>query len=353
VLHPSEDQIRQFAYELWEKRGQGHGFAVADWLMARQALTLPLNYDLLLRAPFIHDRKIVLRDQEQKCRFCGNCKPQATFRNVAHAVPELLGNKAIVAEYECDRCNEDFGKRLENDLGNMTSPLRVVTHVRGKSGPPTYKSRSKKSRIETIDDVTRVNVGDGDNLVNVDREKGEVTLYLRSHVFSPLMVLKALTKIALMLMPEEEFQYFPNAVAWISNIGSNHVPYAPANCFCGFTPGPFPKDFGSAWLFRRKGDAHCVPYMMLVLQVANMTFQIPVPFCNRDFQLAGKRAQVPFFPSGLWRGYDFGEPTFDTIDLASTNPTTKEYPVVFQTQNMVYHPPPPQTQTPADRSMNA
>jgi hypothetical protein len=50
-----------------------------------------------------------------------------------------LGNKSVESTYECDACNEIFGKGIENDLGNWSKPMRTLARIRGKSGVPTIK----------------------------------------------------------------------------------------------------------------------------------------------------------------------------------------------------------------------
>jgi hypothetical protein len=46
--------------------------------------------------------KIMLGDKKKRvCRFCGKSPPDVTFKKVAHAIPELLGNKSIESAYEC------------------------------------------------------------------------------------------------------------------------------------------------------------------------------------------------------------------------------------------------------------
>jgi hypothetical protein len=43
------------------------------------------------------------------CRFCNNTRANVTFKNIAHAISESLGNKKIILNEECDECNAEFG----------------------------------------------------------------------------------------------------------------------------------------------------------------------------------------------------------------------------------------------------
>jgi hypothetical protein len=50
------------------------------------------NYDILGRWLVQPGHKITLGDKSKRvCRFCGKQAPEATFKNVAHAIPGLLG----------------------------------------------------------------------------------------------------------------------------------------------------------------------------------------------------------------------------------------------------------------------
>jgi hypothetical protein len=83
-------------------------------------------------------KKVILRSSDSGvCRFCGRSTPEVTFKEVAHAIPESLGNKSLTTEYKCDACNRFFGKGIENDFGNWSKPQRTVSRIRGKKGVPT------------------------------------------------------------------------------------------------------------------------------------------------------------------------------------------------------------------------
>jgi hypothetical protein len=68
--------------------------------------------------------KLGSRDH-RRCRFCGKSKPDVTFRQVTHALPEAIGNKSITIFYECDSCNQKFGAGIETEFGKWSKPLRT------------------------------------------------------------------------------------------------------------------------------------------------------------------------------------------------------------------------------------
>jgi HNH endonuclease len=73
-----------------------------------------------------HTKEAVGEPDKSKrvCRFCGRKQPDVTFKNVAHAISESLGNKKIILYEECDECNARFGyafffKSLQDGSGLM------------------------------------------------------------------------------------------------------------------------------------------------------------------------------------------------------------------------------------------
>ena len=97
------------------------------------------------------NESVLGKNETQRCRFCGGCSPEASFRQKAHAIPEALGNKTLFTSYECDICNQMFGRGIENDLGNWSKPMRTLSLISGKSGIPTLKGKSPKEwRVEGI-----------------------------------------------------------------------------------------------------------------------------------------------------------------------------------------------------------
>ena len=97
---------------------------------------------------FHPERKPALREKSQrKCRFCGKSVPQVTFKNVAHLMPEFMGNNNIISDFECDSCNTLFG-RYGSDLANFIGLSRTLSFSKGKEGIPKYKSPDKNLIIE-------------------------------------------------------------------------------------------------------------------------------------------------------------------------------------------------------------
>src|SRR6202040_296678 len=93
------------------------------------------NYTNLMFRGLGGNKQIILGGKPFKCRYCRGEPPERTFKNTAHAVSELLGNKVMKSLDECDWCNERFSG-FEDDLAKMTLPSRSIGGVVGKNGVP-------------------------------------------------------------------------------------------------------------------------------------------------------------------------------------------------------------------------
>lgn len=233
------------------------------------------NYDVLfVRSLGAASPKQVL-GENKVCRFCGRCPPQTTFRKLAHAVPELLGNKRLFARYECDDCNSEFST-FETELANSAAIFLFSAQVKGKTGVPALRSRQKRSRAEVNEHGFSFHAHQGDAIVSIDEAAQTLRLKMKHQRYRPLGVYKALTKVALTLMPEHELDAFREAMHWIRAPITQGAIVKPSICLRTFVPGPRPIPEPHVILFRRKPGKE-VPYSMLFFAVGNTSFQIIVP----------------------------------------------------------------------------
>src|SRR5271155_817686 len=201
------------------------------------------HYDLLGSWLLRPGDKVIVGDKRKPrtCRFCGKGAPEVKFRKVAHAIPEALGNKSIQSAYECDTCNEFFGKGIENHLGNWSKPMRTFARIRGNSSVPTLK--------------------------------------------------KGLT-----LLPDVEVENFPHLIAWVRD--GDHSRQFAEKCpiIYSFQPGPMPNDLIAAFMLRRKPQVKGYPYAFLVLGYGNEVFQVSLPSQKHDVAINGQSVSIPPFP---------------------------------------------------------
>lgn len=257
------------------------------------------HYDILGQWFLRPDEKIVLGDKANRvCRFCGKKPPEVTFKKIAHAIPELLGNKSMESAYECDDCNEEFGKGIENDLGNWSKPMRTLIRIRGKSGVPTLKKGGDKPGWRIEYNQSRLNIAafEDDPIYEVDEEKKQITFKLRRDAYTPVAVLKAFQKIGLTLLPDEEVKNFVGLIAWVRTTDHSKPYLDKCPVLYAFQPGPMPNDLIAALVLRRKHNAKGFPYAFLVLSYGNEVFQVPLPSEQHDGQMSGQSISIYPFP---------------------------------------------------------
>lgn len=253
------------------------------------------NYDTLFFGGAAHGERHVLGTKPPKCRFCD--EQNVTFKKVAHAVPELIGNKKIVSHYECDACNERMSK-FEDDLAKFTMGERTMGGVKGKKGIPTLISRSGKSRIEYQNGALHFKVRADDESVQHTEENKTYSFEYMEQPYRPLGAYKALCKAAYTLLPPDELQHFTHLLRWLKEPDvETHAVYDAGKClFLGsFAPGfkAFPQPIIALLRRRTIIDA---PYLMFFAAFGNVSYQIFPPTPSMDRHLSNKEIQLVRYP---------------------------------------------------------
>jgi hypothetical protein len=298
------------------------------------------NYDIIAQYFLPQSRKVFLGSKaNRQCRFCGYKEPDVTFRTDAHAIPEALGNKTLLSYYECDVCNGLFGRGIENDFGNWSKPMRTLARINGKKGFPTIKQGpGGRFRIEVSRSELHITDYEDNPDVVVNDEKKELTFRLRRDNYIPAAVLKALVKMGLTILPDDEIENFRDALIWIRETDHAALP-PPYNgpVVHTFAPGPLRSNFIVLIVFRRKHDGLKVPYASFVLMYANEAIQVHLPSPERNRDAIGEVAKVFRFPHpsdlGIWN-YDPSKTTI--LDLTGVSVVKGEvYPVTMSYETRI------------------
>jgi hypothetical protein len=239
------------------------------------------NYEVVAEYAMRPGPKIKIGSQPKSCRFCGRTEEQVTFKKVAHAVSEALGNKVLLSLEECDDCNAATSE-VESDLTNFVRGELTFGQIRGKRGVPSVKARDGRSRIDFGPDGYKIKQFEGGPpLVRFyeDRSGGFADIPLPG--FRPQGVYKAIVKMALTVIPRSELHAFAGALGWMMNNKLLlNVGYARA--WYTFTSGPCPYPFPLIRVMRRKHDGLRVPYGIVVLGFGNVTLQACLPAPEKD-----------------------------------------------------------------------
>ena len=292
------------------------------------------HYSIVFDSELTVGRHIKLADQHDMegriCRFCGLGKPQVTFRKVAHAVPEFLGNKSLVSQNECDACNEKLADEYEDHLSKWFGPMRTVSQIRGKGGVPTYKN--KDIRIEMGEKGLEIGIV-AEELESSLKFDGPFTFKIpvptpaQAHV--PLRAAKALLKVACSICPPELLSECQPTIDWLMSRVNARLSMFPV--LFAFTPGPNPYRDGKVLLLRRKSDAN-LPFLWCVLATANYRFQFFVPFCPSDTWItpgASVQLTLPHFPDVFGDKWPHGKTGFGVFDWSGTEAVVRDQSVSF------------------------
>lgn len=232
--------------------------------------------------------------ENQVCRFCRKSKPEVSFRFDAHAIPESLGNKTLFTNYECDSCNQAFGRGIENDFGIWSNPKRTLARLSGKKGVPTVKGDDWQ--IKNDNDHIKIKQGDTAPDYVLDEEKKQLRFSIKRGTYTPVAVLKTFVRIGLTLMPPEELPNFSEALDWIQE--EDHTKSRVEKCpvIWTFLPG-WKLVRPHATLLIRQSAVIGVPYAFLILVYGYDMFQVYLP------SLQDRGRNLTFRPLPILRGY--------------------------------------------------
>jgi len=300
---------------------------------------------------------------KQMCRFCGKLSSEVTFKSDAHVFPEALGNHTLVSDFECDSCNNFFSD-YESHLVNYLGPRIQMFGLKGKKYSTTYPTADKnvKFRHTSINNKTVAIISQKDvdkENISADRDTGIYTIQYEKRGYIPTKVYKALLKIALCAVPKEDSGAYMKAYDWLLYNTQNeemakaqHVFYHQLHTNHAFI---IPKGF----MYKKKVDFAQVPTHTFILYVADLVFQIYLPFNDND-EMPGKGKAIvyPIYPSIMlepllsgkpFRQEDFEPPTIELNSdkkiksskeawVTSTDPKHYKSLVSFDPETGVYTP---------------
>ncbi|MEW5821251.1 MAG: hypothetical protein AB1782_13745 [Cyanobacteriota bacterium] len=257
------------------------------------------KHDLLIHYYCPPGKKNYLGSKDnRKCRFCGKSEGEITFKKIAHAISEGIGNKSLLSYYECDDCNGHFST-LEDSFIKFIDPYRTLFGIKGKKGH-VVKVKQKgfdkdknleynKLKIENINGNIRVNITTPDISINDDKVNKSVSLSMKTDKYNPVAVLKCLIKMGISIMPEEELQYFTETIKWtIEKDHSKWLLKSPLKIYLlryNLPIGIEVIKYPYVCLYKRVEDILSVPYMMFQVHFACLGVQVVVPSICKDSDL--------------------------------------------------------------------
>lgn len=282
----------------------------------------------VLKCP--EEKKTFLQKGLRTCRFCNRQEPDVTF-DVAHIFPERLGNKYLVSDFECEDCNNLFSD-YESHLVNFLGPKLQIFGINGKKSTTTFSSADKNVKVHStkigskpVTIIAQKNI-DKEN-ISTNHTTGINKIEYTKQGYIPTKVYKALLKIALSALSDEEASQYPKLFDWIGpNKGKHdlsneqHIFWHQLKINQVFTKPV-------AYLYRKKVDFTQLPSHTFILYFADLVFQLYLPLHNLDTApRKGSPVVYPIYPSimldVLFSGKPIKQETFQppTIELNSVKP---------------------------------
>jgi|SRR6185503_2296153 len=212
------------------------------------------------------------------CRFCKRTREQTTFTQDTHLISNLLGQNTYYSHDECDECNAFF-KAFENDLANYLGTSRVFNHIMPHMKAPGFSSGNRAVNVKNYgnDFIYVENAKPEKEDFKVDMENGNMEIAIKTAKFVPENVYRALLKMALGILPENNVAEYDMGFKLLMNMNDypsykslKKVVIAPSDIVLG---RPF------ACLFQKRPGVNepLFPQHLFCLYVGNLMMQILIP----------------------------------------------------------------------------
>jgi hypothetical protein len=235
--------------------------------------------------------KLYLGDSKNKiCRFCSKNLNETTFKKKAHIIPEFMGNKYCFSYFECDDCNDKFGN-WEDSLANFAGIYNTLSTLKGKRGFAKFKNARDEFELfaeneNTITSRTK-KTGDEDRNMIHDLENERMLFDIKQPSYVPQYAFKALMKIALSMLDNNDFKKYKSAIDWINK--TEPTDYGLNPLFNVYRKIGGEKRFLKPWAIlykkRRNHTNTKSPQHTLLLSYGIIRYQIFLPFHEDDIDL--------------------------------------------------------------------
>lgn len=206
----------------------------------------------------------------------------------------MLGNQALVSDFECDGCNKQVNY-YETQLAAFLGISRTVHKIKRKGGIPDFNSPGNKftAKVQSLfgaDGVIKISSNES---FAINLETGSATITYEKKPYKPLQVFKALARIGFCMMSEPDLDGYSHSIPTflLGNKGDHALHLHPLLQMQVYNlPSAF-KTF--AVLFSRQTDA-LMPRHLFVLFTGSQILQIPLPFHVLDERNYGGNFEVKF-----------------------------------------------------------
>lgn len=217
-----------------------------------------------------------VKKADRKCRFCiPTSEKKSRFDKEAHAIPASLGNQFLKLCDECDECNEYFGEEIEPNLIEVLNIYRVLLGIKSRGSVPTVNfSQGKLFHDETHG--TPVILAES---ISEDVSGTFCAQLGRGQPIVPQNVYRALSKIALSVIPETELPKLSKTIRWVRY--GEHSSMSLPKVATAVVPLPANPSAQIA-LYIRKGPNPNMPHVVCEFRLGCYLFVYVLPFSDLD-----------------------------------------------------------------------
>lgn len=248
---------------------------------------------------------------ERTCRFCKRSHNEVKFDNDAHIIPEFLGNRYLISDFECDECNSRFGK-YETDFSAWLGAVRTMLKTTGKNGIPTFKPFKEGISARVVDffnnKTTKISDQSPSNdAIKINGDTGEVTIEFKKEAYIPLNVYKSFLKVALSIIDLNEVEDYNHAFNFLLNDEENSPFKSFAKVICHELAFDHVFERPCVILCKRIEENRKLPLHFFLLYYGNFIYGLPIPFNQPDINkklYASGNIDVLFPPPILFKKPD-------------------------------------------------
>ncbi len=263
---------------------------------------------------------------ERHCRFCKDKRQNLRFDGESHLIPQFLGNEGLLSDFECDACNKYFA-RMENHFANSLGIIRTIWAFSKGGSIPVFPSPSgitaKKENFYGAKGVS-ISQPEGGNGFSYNVETGQFEVEFDKHSYTPMLVYKALLKLALSTIIESDVPDYERAFQFLM---TNEKAKGWCQILSSELPHTIRVNEPACSLFRKREYNDLLPTHVFMLSFENMTYQFPMWYNIQDKAVGLYKGPVtPLFCPPTFKG------SLDTaidvirerIDLSSSEKIVRE-----------------------------
>jgi len=253
-----------------------------------------------------------------QCRFCKKKLGEVTFDKKAHAVSQLLGNNFLLSNDECDVCNQLFSN-YESELGHYLHFWRSAALLDGKRGVPKFKEDTFKMGKSKTGKLLIKEQIDKESKLQFDEENKAITITGIQKSYIPHSVYKALVKMAISFVEEEELHLYSETIEWLLDSTNTIRPNSRLIMWEQFISHPNPYPEPEILQFTRLEENESSVYnRIFIIAFSNYVFQIYIPLCSLDKRIEFSKVQFLAFPSNYTAILPLNRISIDLKDFSDT-----------------------------------